>query len=149
MLQLLHHPGLSTIKMTEKCVLVIDDEASVQWVIQSCLEDVAGWQVWVASSAREGLAIALDQKPGAIILDMMMPDMDGIGFLKARQGGMGPGITLSIRGSRRGDRQTLQPNSVRRSSRRSPRLVRGLEWGRVGQLNPDNSTKNARFKPGV
>jgi CheY-like chemotaxis protein len=85
MLQLLLHPGLALTPMTDKCVLVIDDEASVQWVIQSCLEDVAGWQVCVASSAREGLAIALEQKPGAIILDMMMPEMDGVGFLKARQ----------------------------------------------------------------
>jgi CheY-like chemotaxis protein len=85
MLHLLVHPGLSTTPMTEKRVLVIDDEASVQWVIQSCLEDVAGWQVSVASSALEGLAIALAQKPGAIILDMMMPDMDGVGFLKERQ----------------------------------------------------------------
>jgi CheY-like chemotaxis protein len=85
MRQLLLYPGLSITQMTEKRVLVIDDESSVQWVIQSCLEDVAGWQVWVASSAIEGLAIALEHKPGAIILDMMMPEMDGVGFLKERQ----------------------------------------------------------------
>ncbi len=41
------------------------------------LEMMAGWQVLTASSGQEGVTLALYEKPDAILLDMMMPDLDG------------------------------------------------------------------------
>lgn len=61
-----------------RCVLVIDDEAAVREVIQGCLEDIAEWQVFAAGSGREGLLIAASEQPQAILLDVSMPEMDGI-----------------------------------------------------------------------
>jgi CheY-like chemotaxis protein len=41
------------------------------------LESVAGWEVMVASSGAQGLVRAAEYKPDAILLDVMMPGMDG------------------------------------------------------------------------
>lgn len=60
-----------------KRILVIDDEPGVRDIIQICLEAVAGWDVTAAASGREGIAIAQSQHPDAILLDVMMPVMDG------------------------------------------------------------------------
>ena len=64
--------------MATKRVLVIDDEEVVQEVIQGCLEDVAGWTTLLASSGREGVMMATTEQPDAILLDVSMPDMDGV-----------------------------------------------------------------------
>ncbi|MGI0492969.1 response regulator [Alkalinema pantanalense CENA528] len=64
--------------MSSKRVLVIDDEEVVQEVIQGCLEDVAGWETLLASSGREGLQSAATEHPDVILLDVSMPDMDGV-----------------------------------------------------------------------
>ncbi|MEX0271382.1 response regulator [Leptolyngbyaceae cyanobacterium UHCC 1019] len=69
--------------MSTRRVLVIDDEDAVREVVQGCFEEVAGWQVLSASSGQEGLEKALTEKPDAIVLDMMMPEMSGIMFLRA------------------------------------------------------------------
>lgn len=60
-----------------KRVLIIDNEPHIQEVAQICLETVAGWQVITADSGREGLVKAEAEQPDAILLDVMMPDMDG------------------------------------------------------------------------
>jgi CheY-like chemotaxis protein len=66
----------------QKSILIIDDEEMIQVVLRACLEDLAGWNVSLASSGREGLEIATTAKPDAIMLDVMMPGMDGIQFLQ-------------------------------------------------------------------
>ena len=63
--------------MTTKRILLIDDEADLREVAQLSLEMVGGWQVIEGSSGSEGLAKAESEQPGAILLDLMMPDMDG------------------------------------------------------------------------
>lgn len=63
--------------MTTKRILVIDDEDGIREIIQICLEAAAGWDVLTAASGSEGLAAAQVEKPDAILLDVMMPDMDG------------------------------------------------------------------------
>jgi len=59
-------------------ILVVDNEPSIQEVAQMCLETVAGWEVSIAGSGLEGLAAAEREQPDAILLDVMMPDMDGL-----------------------------------------------------------------------
>ncbi len=64
--------------MSEKRILVIDNEEYIREVAQICLETVAGWEVLTANSGKEGIEVAADEQPDAILLDVMMPDMDGV-----------------------------------------------------------------------
>ena len=63
--------------MSDKRVLLIDDEDDIREIAQDSLEIIGGYEVSTASSGTEGLAHARAQQPDAILLDMMMPDMDG------------------------------------------------------------------------
>ena len=58
-------------------ILIIDDEDDIREVAALSLETVAGWEVIKASSGAQGLARAVDYQPDAILLDVMMPGMDG------------------------------------------------------------------------
>ncbi|WNZ26970.1 response regulator [Leptolyngbya sp. NK1-12] len=59
-------------------ILIIDNEQYIQEVTQICLRTTAGWQVLTASSGQEGIEKATAEQPDAILLDVMMPDMDGL-----------------------------------------------------------------------
>jgi CheY-like chemotaxis protein len=63
-------------------VLVIDDEPDVRWVLRLSLEH-AGHEVILAEDGLRGVALAQRQRPDAIVLDLMMPVMDGYGVLEA------------------------------------------------------------------
>jgi CheY-like chemotaxis protein len=63
---------------SSKRILVVDNEPSIQEVAQICLETIASWQVIVAGSGLEGIKVAELEQPDAILLDVMMPDMDGL-----------------------------------------------------------------------
>lgn len=69
-----------------KRILVIDNEPYIQEIAQICLRTVAGWQVSTASSGKEGITKATAEQPDAILLDVMMPDMDGVATFQALQG---------------------------------------------------------------
>ena len=58
-------------------ILIIDDDADIREVAALSLETVAGWEVVAASSGAQGLAVAIRELPDAILLDVMMPGMDG------------------------------------------------------------------------
>ncbi|MDH4074717.1 MAG: response regulator [Acidimicrobiia bacterium] len=58
-------------------ILIIDDEADIREVAQMSLELIAGWQVLTASSGTEGIELASSQQPEAVLLDVMMPGLDG------------------------------------------------------------------------
>jgi CheY-like chemotaxis protein len=58
-------------------ILIIDDEDDIREVAALSLESVAGWEVVVASSGAQGLIRAAEYQPDAILLDVMMPGMDG------------------------------------------------------------------------
>lgn len=59
-------------------VLVVDDDEDVRVVTSISLARVGGWTVLEAARGREAIDIARAQQPDAILLDLMMPDMDGI-----------------------------------------------------------------------
>nr|UQB59839.1 response regulatory protein [Chroococcidiopsis sp. CCMEE 010] len=71
--------------MTSKRILIIDDEQDIREATQICLEELGNWEVLTASSGREGLIKAAAQQPDAILLDVMMPDMDGLTTLQKLQ----------------------------------------------------------------
>jgi CheY-like chemotaxis protein len=58
-------------------VLIVDDEDDIREVAQMSLEMVAGWEVIPARSGDEGVRLAAEERPDAILLDVMMPGMDG------------------------------------------------------------------------
>jgi CheY-like chemotaxis protein len=68
--------------MITKSILIIDDEDDIREVAQLTLEAIRGWQVLIAESGEEGLVIAEVEKPDAVLLDVMMPDMDGVTTFK-------------------------------------------------------------------
>ncbi|HEX7102145.1 MAG TPA: response regulator [Nitrolancea sp.] len=71
--------------MSSKRILLIDDEPEIREIVRVSLELVGGWDVSATGSAREGLTLAADQLPDAILLDVMMPDMDGPTAFQALQ----------------------------------------------------------------
>jgi CheY-like chemotaxis protein len=58
-------------------VLVIDDDDAIREVTALTLETVAGWRVSTAASGAEGVERACAEPPDAILLDVMMPGLDG------------------------------------------------------------------------
>lgn len=68
-----------------KRILVIDDDDGVRDIIQISLEVAAGWEVLTATCGSEGLTMAEAEIPDAILLDVMMPDMDGATTFKKLQ----------------------------------------------------------------
>ncbi len=64
-----------------KTVLVIDDEADLREALVTTLEQ-EGFGTIFSINGEEGLASALSNKPDLILLDIMMPKMDGISVLK-------------------------------------------------------------------
>lgn len=65
-----------------KSILIIDDESDVKDIAQMGLEMTADWNVITASTGKEGLELAQDRLPEAILLDLMMPEWDGKETLK-------------------------------------------------------------------
>lgn len=63
--------------MKTKRILLIDDEDDIREVAQASLEMMGGWEVLTASSSSEGLSKAESEQPDAVLLDVMLPDMDG------------------------------------------------------------------------
>jgi DNA-binding response OmpR family regulator len=61
-----------------KRILIIDDEDDIREIVEVALQQTAGWQTLTASSAAEGIARARVELPDAILLDVMMPDVDGV-----------------------------------------------------------------------
>jgi DNA-binding NtrC family response regulator len=61
-------------------VLIVDDEKALRDGLSEAVRDL-GYQPVVASSGREALAVAAKAKPDAALLDLRMPDMDGLQVL--------------------------------------------------------------------
>jgi len=59
-------------------VLVVDDNDDIRELAQLCLETVDGWKVLTAGSGADAIETAREHHPDAVLLDMMMPEMDGL-----------------------------------------------------------------------
>ena len=64
-----------------KTVLVVDDEARLVSLVETYLTQ-SGFRVVTAPNGREALSVAQHQNPDLIILDIMMPEMDGYEFMR-------------------------------------------------------------------
>ena len=73
-------------KVTKR-ILIVDDEEDIRDVVRVSLEEFAGWLTITATSGIEGLQIAKTEALDAILLDISMPDMDGIQICEELQAG--------------------------------------------------------------
>ena len=71
--------------MSQKHILLVDDENDIREVAAISMQAVGGWQVSSAGGGREAVAKALADQPDAILLDVMMPDLDGPATFKLLQ----------------------------------------------------------------
>ena len=64
-----------------KTILVVDDTASVVRLLREYLSE-HGYRIVSATNGREALYVARHEKPDLVLLDIMMPEMDGFEFMK-------------------------------------------------------------------
>ncbi|MBP6177700.1 MAG: response regulator [Anaerolineales bacterium] len=82
-------------------ILVVDDELQIQRAIRTILTE-KGFKVTTASRGEEGLALAATTEPDIVILDLGLPDMDGVEVCtRLREWTQIPIIILSVRDSER------------------------------------------------
>jgi DNA-binding response OmpR family regulator len=67
--------------MATPSVLIADDDAVSMYLLRHCLTS-AGFRVCCAHDGREALAMMKDESPALVILDVMMPVMDGLEVLR-------------------------------------------------------------------
>jgi two-component system, OmpR family, KDP operon response regulator KdpE len=83
----------------ETRILIVDDEESIRRFLRVTLS-AQQYKVFEASSGQEASDSALQHKPDVIILDLGLPDMDGVDVIRlVRQWTQTPIVVLSIRGS--------------------------------------------------
>lgn len=68
-----------------KRILIVDDEEDICQVVQASLEEFGGWQTVLAHAGEDGLSMAQNESPDAILLDISMPGMDGFQVLETLQ----------------------------------------------------------------
>ena len=71
--------------MMNRNILVVDDEELQANIIANILEK-EGYRVWKAYSAEEALKIIINEDIGVVLIDMKMPGMGGMGFIKKTKG---------------------------------------------------------------
>lgn len=66
--------------MSKQSILLIDHETNVREVLQICLNKIGGWNVKSVASAKECFEALKLERPDAILLDVLMPETDGLLF---------------------------------------------------------------------
>lgn len=80
-------------------ILVVDDEIQIRRLLQLTLES-NGYSVKTANKGKDGLAKAASERPELIILDLGLPDMDGVDVLRnIREWSTVPVLVLTVRNS--------------------------------------------------
>ena len=63
--------------MKNEKILIVDDEADILEIVGYNLKK-EGFEVFTAANCKRAIEIAIEEKPSLIILDVMMPEMDGM-----------------------------------------------------------------------
>ena len=85
--------------MPTPVVVIIEDEPQIRRFVRGALE-AEGWQVFEADTAKKGLSEAGTRKPDLLVLDLGLPDSDGLALIRDVRGWSGvPIIVLSARSS--------------------------------------------------
>lgn len=84
--------------MNNNIVLVVEDDSPIRQALRAVLESKGYYKVLEASTAVSGLGLAGEYRPGVVILDMALPDSDGVEFLRTlRSWSDVPVLVLSAR----------------------------------------------------
>lgn len=87
---------------SDPCVLIVDDEPPIRRLLRNTLE-VQNFRTIEAATGREALDAVRREKPDLLILDLGLPDLDGLEVIKAvREKSQLPIVVLSSRGDERG-----------------------------------------------
>jgi DNA-binding response OmpR family regulator len=147
--------------MSGERVLVVDDEPTVQDVVRRYLER-DGFKVQVASDGPQAMALFGRERPDLIVLDIMLPGMDGLEVCRqVRAAGATPIILLSARGHETdrvvglelgADDYVVKPFSARELVARVKSVLRRSQGAlqalppplRAGDVEIDPSTREAR-----
>jgi CheY-like chemotaxis protein len=78
--------GAPQVRAVTRRVLVVDDDDMLREVAKVSLEMVGGWEVLTAGSGSEACEVAVRERPDALLLDVMMPGMDGPSTVVALRG---------------------------------------------------------------
>ena len=94
-------------------VLLVDDEPDILLMLRMAFED-EGHEVVMAADGRMGLERLKEHRPDVIVLDMMMPVVDGWGVLEAKQveGDTTPVIVVSAKSDPKDCRRALELGAI-------------------------------------
>jgi two-component system KDP operon response regulator KdpE len=93
--------------VTAARILIIDDEAPIRHFLRVALE-AEGFGVIEAATARDGLAMSARETPALVVLDLGLPDADGLSVLRDLRGwSQVPVLILSVRADEAGKVQAL------------------------------------------
>jgi CheY-like chemotaxis protein len=80
-------------------LLLVDDEPDIRKIATIALERIGGWEVTAAGSADEAEAAILRQMPDVVLLDVMMPGLDGPATLERLRPLLGPTPVIYMTGA--------------------------------------------------
>ena len=128
---------------SNRSVLVLEDDPITLKIMRVCLES-AGWEVFSAESGRIGLEQVAARVPGIILLDIMMPEMDGFEFLREFRKRADcqdvPVIVITAKELTREERQFLDQQSQHTMQKGSYRLEDLLsEIRKLTSRHPDDT----------
>ncbi|MCP4517529.1 MAG: response regulator transcription factor, partial [Delftia sp.] len=143
-----------------KTILVVDDKASMRRLVQDYLSE-QGFRVVTAANGRDAMFVARHEKPDLILLDIMMPEMDGYEFIRVYgREGEAPIILLTAKleesdkvlGLELGaDDYVTKPFSMRELLARIRAVLRRAEKGaapvevlRAGDVTLDKGSRHVR-----
>jgi CheY-like chemotaxis protein len=84
-----------TVTSSRTRILVVEDDEVTQNLIKRFLER-AGFEVAVADNGLDAFKLVEERAPNLVLLDMMMPRMDGFGFLRALKGTPAAGLPVIV-----------------------------------------------------
>lgn len=138
-----------------KTILVVDDEPAIRDLLKYNLER-EGYQIIEASDGIEGINVALEQKPDIILLDIMLPKLDGLSVCKRIKNSMSIPIIMltakseeidTILGLELGaDDYITKPFSVRELAARVKANLRKYEVVSVADAKPVEALNEEKKK---
>jgi DNA-binding response OmpR family regulator len=148
-----------------KLILIVDDEAKLRKVIRAYLEK-EGYQVMEAADGSEALFSARKERPDLVLLDVMMPQMNGYEFMRIyRKEAETPIIMLTAKDEENdevlglevgADDYVTKPFSMRSLMARVRAIIRRAEGGdkqdpvlRAGDIVIDPAAREARIRGAV
>lgn len=97
-------------------VVYVEDEPDIQAIVRIALEAIGGLQVTIFNSGQEAIARAADQQPQLLVLDVMMPGLDGPSTLRLlrEQPGMQhvPAVFMTAKAQPQEIEQLLQQGAI-------------------------------------